>query len=356
MVQRRIVRDLAAEGLSYDSQQPLPAISATIKSGDDAIRRIGDFLAGYSLEATRPKANDVEALKASAPKGLRIYLSAVAGKPIEEVVAHAKAIRAAGFEPVPHLAARKFASREALADLLAGLKSEASVRHVLVIAGDSDAARGPFASSIEVIESGLLQRNGITGIGIGGHPDGHPRIPSEGLDLALANKIEAAQQSGLSVEIVTQFCFDPQTIIRWIERLRDLGVRKSRAHRHGRAGGRRDPASLCRALRREGVGVGRGAPRRAGEASVRRRHAGRDHPRAGRGRQQRRASATSPRIFFPSAASTPPRAGPRRPPPGRIALDPKDGFAVASALLFLDAASSKADVMTGIAQPERRRC
>ena len=110
------------------------------RSGDDSIRRISDFLAGYSLEATRPKANDIEALKASAPKGMRVYLSAVAGKPIDEVVAHAKAIRAAGFEPVPHLAARKFASREALAGLLAGLKSEASVRHVLIIAGDSDAA------------------------------------------------------------------------------------------------------------------------------------------------------------------------------------------------------------------------
>src|SRR5688572_20086545 len=118
------------------------------------IRRIADFLAGYPLEATRPKASDIESRKASAPKGLRVYLSAVAGKPIDEVVAHAKAIRAAGFEPVPHLAARKFASRDALAGLLAGLKSEASVQQVLIIAGDSDAASGPFASSIEVIESG----------------------------------------------------------------------------------------------------------------------------------------------------------------------------------------------------------
>ena len=71
---------------------------------------------------------------------MRVYLSAVAGKPIDEVVAHAKAIRAAGFEPVPHLAARKFASREALAGLLAGLNGEASVKQVLMIAGDSDAA------------------------------------------------------------------------------------------------------------------------------------------------------------------------------------------------------------------------
>src|SRR3954463_14523532 len=106
----------------------------------DSIRRITDFMRGYSLEATRPKASDIEALKASTSKGTRVYLSAVAGKPIEEVVAHAKAVHAAGFEPVPHLAARKFASPAVLSGLLARLNGEAQVSRVLVIAGDSDAS------------------------------------------------------------------------------------------------------------------------------------------------------------------------------------------------------------------------
>jgi methylenetetrahydrofolate reductase (NADPH) len=292
------------------------------------IRRISEFLTGYSLEATRPKANDVEALKASAPKGLRIYLSAVAGKPIDEVVAHAKAIRAAGFEPVPHLAARKFASREALAGLLAGLKSEASVRHVLVIAGDSDAARGPFASSIEVIESGLLQRNGVTGIGIGGHPDGHPRIPSETLDLALSNKIEAAQQSGLSVEIVTQFCFDPATIIRWVERLRDLGVENPvRIGMAGPAG----VATLLRYAARCGVKASAaGAARHAGlvkhlfggatpDAIIR--------TLAEAGSNGRLGDIAAHFFSFGGVDTTARWAAAAA--AGRIALDPKDGFAVA---------------------------
>ena len=201
----------------------LPATSAAENSGE-TIRRIGEFLRGYSLEATRPKPANIEALKACAPGGMRVYLSAVAGKPVDEVIAHARMVREAGFEPVPHLAARKFASVAALSDLLARLRGEADVHEALVIAGDSDAAAGPLASSVEVIESGLLQRHGLTGIGIAGHPDGHARIPAETLDLSLSNKVEAAQQSGLSVEIVTQFCFDPATIIRWITRLRDLGV------------------------------------------------------------------------------------------------------------------------------------
>jgi len=163
---------------------------------------------------------------------------------------------------VPHLAARKFPSPAALSGLLARLNGEAQVSQVLVIAGDSDASAGPFASSIEVIESGLLQRHGIVGIGIAGHPDGHARIPPETLDRSLSNKIEAAQQSGLAVEIVTQFCFDPQTILRWIGRVRDLGIENPvRVGMAGPAG----VATLLRYAARCGVKASAaGAARQAG--------------------------------------------------------------------------------------------
>jgi methylenetetrahydrofolate reductase (NADPH) len=240
----------------------LPSTPLLQTDAGESVRRIGEFLSGYSLEAIRPKAFDIEALKASAPKGMRVYLSAVAGRPVDEVIGHAKAVHAAGFDPVPHLAARKFASRDALSGLLARLNGEAGVRHVLVIAGDSDAAAGPLASAMEVIESGLLQRHGISGIGIAGHPDGHPRIPAETLDLALSNKIEAAQQSGLTAEIVTQFCFEPATIIRWIGRLRDLGVENPvRVGMAGPAG----VATLLRYAARCGVKASAaGAARQAG--------------------------------------------------------------------------------------------
>ncbi|MES1155923.1 MAG: hypothetical protein ABUL48_05785, partial [Pseudorhodoplanes sp.] len=103
----------------------LPATSLPQADAGKTTRQIGDFMRGYSLEATRPKASDIEALKASTPAGTRIYLSAIAGKPVDEVVGHAKAVRAAGFDPAPHLAARKFATHAALSDLLARLNGEA---------------------------------------------------------------------------------------------------------------------------------------------------------------------------------------------------------------------------------------
>jgi methylenetetrahydrofolate reductase (NADPH) len=95
---------------------------------------------------------------------------------------------------------------------------------VLVIAGDRDQPSGDFRSSIEVIDSGALQRHGIVEIGIAGYPDGHPRISEQDLDRSLADKIHVAETTGMAVHIVTQFCFDAQAILKWIGRLRDFGV------------------------------------------------------------------------------------------------------------------------------------
>ena len=127
------------------------------------------------------------------------------------------------FEPVPHLAVRNFATARELDDFLARV-GEAGVRRVLVIAGDRDQPSGDFRSSIEVIDGGALQRHGIVEIGIAGYPDGHPRISEQDLERSLAEKIHVAETTGMAVHIVTQFCFDAPTILKWIGRLRDFGV------------------------------------------------------------------------------------------------------------------------------------
>jgi methylenetetrahydrofolate reductase (NADPH) len=93
----------------------------------------------------------------------------------------------------------------------------------LVIAGDRDPPAGSLHGALDVIDSGLLQRHGIREVGIAGYPEGHPRIPGPELDRALADKIAAAEATGLRVHIVTQFCFDAVAIIDWIRRLRDFG-------------------------------------------------------------------------------------------------------------------------------------
>jgi methylenetetrahydrofolate reductase (NADPH) len=190
----------------------------------ETVASICAFMRGASIEATRPTADDGAALKAAAAPGTAVFLSAVPTRPQEDVVAQAALVRGAGLEPVPHLAVRNFASADALGHFLDRLVGEAGVRRLLVIAGDRPDPAGPFHGALEAIDSGLISRRGIVEIGISGYPDGHPRIASHELDRLLAAKLEAAQQTGLSVQIVTQFCLDAAPLIAWLKRLRDHGV------------------------------------------------------------------------------------------------------------------------------------
>jgi methylenetetrahydrofolate reductase (NADPH) len=184
---------------------------------------IAAFLCRASIEATRPNADDVRALGLAAAPGTQIYLSAVLTRPQEDVIAQAVAVRAAGLVPVPHLAMRNFASADALKHLLDRL-TDVGVRRLLVIAGDRNEPAGPFRGALEAIDSGLIARSGITEIGISGYPDGHPRIADHELDRVMAAKLEAAEQTGLKVDIVTQFCLDAGPIVAWVKRLRERGI------------------------------------------------------------------------------------------------------------------------------------
>ncbi len=187
-------------------------------------QRIAAFVRRASFETTRLFPPDLDALKAVASAGSRIYVSAIPSRPVEEQLDIARRLRAHGFEPVPHIAVRNFATAATLDDALARFVNEAGVRRVLVIAGDRPEPAGSFHAAIEAIESGLLQSRGIEEIGIAGYPEGHPRLSPLELDRALAAKVEAAAQTGLGIHIVTQFAFTAEPILAWLARLRDLGI------------------------------------------------------------------------------------------------------------------------------------
>jgi methylenetetrahydrofolate reductase (NADPH) len=219
------------------------AQQTTASSRADEAAAIAGFTRGFSVEATRPLADDVAALAAIVAPGTHVYISAVAHRPLAEIVEAATRLRQAGLEPVPHLAVRNFADVQELESFLARLGGEADVHRLLVIAGDRDQPAGDFRRAVEVIDGGILQRHGIRDIGIAGYPDGHPRIPQHDLDVALADKTTVAEAVGIGVHIVTQFCFEPQAILAWVRRLRSFGM--EHPVRIGLAG----PTSLSTLLR-----------------------------------------------------------------------------------------------------------
>ena len=231
------------------------------------------FAQNFSLEATRPDAAEIAALAAVLPPGTPVYLTAVPTVDPRAKIAAAAALRKAGLEPVAHIAARRLASAAQLGDLIAGLRAEADMRRLLIIGGDVDSS-GPFTDALSLIQKGRLGEGGIEDIGIGGYPEGHPRIPPGRLEAALDQKIAAARVSGLRVTIVSQFSFSPEHVVAWLRQLRACGI--AVPAKIGMAGPAR-VAGLLRYAKRCGVaaslrglmsGTGRGLIGHAGPDAI----------------------------------------------------------------------------------------
>jgi methylenetetrahydrofolate reductase (NADPH) len=188
------------------------------------VASVARLMQGASIESTFPRRADLDAARQILSTGTQLNLSLPASHEPAELCRLVAEVRAVGLEPVPHIAARALKSRNDAQDLLARLNGEAGVTRALVIAGDAERPAGPFADAQALIESGLFERSGFISIGIAGYPDGHPQISNVALASALARKIDAIYSRGLSVDIVSQFCFDGDRIVAWLRQLRYLRV------------------------------------------------------------------------------------------------------------------------------------
>ena len=158
------------------------------------------------------------------PGGRDLFIEFLPSETYHPSVRNAAAARAAGFEPVPHIAARHLDTATQLDDFLARLAGEAGVKRVLVIAGDGEHPRGPFATSLDLIKSGALERHGIAEIGVAGYPEPPPKMARRALDQALDDKLRLAKERGIALFIVTQFCFEPDVILGFLRDLRRRGI------------------------------------------------------------------------------------------------------------------------------------
>ena len=191
--------------------------------GDESLR-ISAFLAGASLELSSRDPAEIDACVGLLEPGTAVYVSFPPGQTYHGTVALAARISRAGFRPVPHVAARRIAGRAALDDYLARIAGEAGVDSVLVIAGDSHRASGPFDSSLALLETGLFQRHGIARIGVSGYPEGHPRISASALEAAMTAKKGFARGAGIELGVVSQFCFEAEAILSWAAKMKGHGL------------------------------------------------------------------------------------------------------------------------------------
>jgi methylenetetrahydrofolate reductase (NADPH) len=156
--------------------------------------------------------------------GIDVTITFLPGDNYRHNVETSVALRRAGFNPVPHIAAREMPSRQALDDFMARLRGEADVRRILLIAGDVAGTRGPFKSTLDVCASGLIEAHGVSTVSVAGHPEGHPFLGLPDTLKALGSWRDWGRRTGVRVDVVTQFCFESGPILQWIGELDRAGI------------------------------------------------------------------------------------------------------------------------------------
>ncbi|MGW4435643.1 methylenetetrahydrofolate reductase [Streptomyces sp. NPDC004596] len=182
------------------------------------------LLDDFSLEMTGKDVPKLEEARHSIPPGTRINVTFLAGEDLATRLAAARAVKSLGFVPVPHISARRLPSRAHLEEFLAGLAADGTAENVFVVGGDPARPEGPYPDALSVIRTGLLQRHGVRHIGISGYPEGHPSITEGTLWSALTDKSAALGAERLTGDVITQFGFDVDPVLGWLEAVRARGV------------------------------------------------------------------------------------------------------------------------------------
>ncbi|WP_454858458.1 methylenetetrahydrofolate reductase [Rhizobium binxianense] len=178
----------------------------------------------YALEVTGKDIAQVELARDEIPPGTQINIAFLGNETHGQRINAARVIRAYGFEPVPIISSRRLRSQQDADDLVSALIAEAVPKRFVFVGGDPSAPAGPYTDSLELFESGILDRHSIRHAGIVAYPEGHPKIDADTLWQRLKWKNAFLRNAGCSVEITTQFGFDSNAIILWLKRLRAEGI------------------------------------------------------------------------------------------------------------------------------------
>jgi methylenetetrahydrofolate reductase (NADPH) len=187
---------------------------------------------------------DVEALVlAHVPHDVTITVTASPRRGIDATVSLAERLARTGYQVVPHISARLIRDEAHLQEVLervAGLGRG----EVFVVAGDAKEPAGEFPDSVSLLAAISAHPHGLREIGITGYPERHSFIEDDLTIQAMWDK------RGIATYIVSNLCFDPRIVKKWVTRVRRRGVQLPI---HVGLAGVADPAKLLRISTRIGL-------------------------------------------------------------------------------------------------------
>jgi len=151
------------------------------------------------------------------PDGAQIAITTSPSLGLEATLEWAERAPEAGYEVIPHIAARYVEGPEQLEEVAARL-TEAGITDLFVPGGDREEPVGEFESAHDLLRALEELDYEFDEIGITGYPEGHDFISDETLAEAMSKKEPYATY------IVTQLCYDPDAVIAWLETIRKRGI------------------------------------------------------------------------------------------------------------------------------------
>ena len=187
------------------------------------IETIQSAASNWSIEVTPTGATKIESFRDCLDPGTTVNVTFLPGTDPADTIAVCERLHNDGMRPVPHLAARSLRDADQLDELLSAYTARCGVEEVLCIGGGVDSPVGGFDATMQVLQTGLIQKHGIRHIGVAGHPEGSPDISNDEIAEALDAKNALAKAEGLNLYIETQFCFEADIVLEWEKRVRAAG-------------------------------------------------------------------------------------------------------------------------------------
>ena len=157
--------------------------------------RLRAFARNFSIEVTPRDAADIPSFSDLLPPQTAVHITHLLGAPLSELLPAISRLAAEGMQPVPHIAARNLESVAELEDFLEQTCDETGLRQVMLIGGGASSPKGPYTEALQILETGLFERFGVSTIGIAGHPEGSPDIDDQELKNAMRKKADHARQN-----------------------------------------------------------------------------------------------------------------------------------------------------------------